>query len=229
VSHLHIPDGVLPAWLWAPGLAIAVLALLASAWLAPRRTPQQVAYQGAIGALALAAMAVQIPLGLFDYHLTLAGPVGVLLGAAGAFQVMFVASAILAFVGHGGLTVIGLNALLLGAASTIARPIYAVAIRGGRSPGVAIAIATAVGQTISGGLWLAIVSVAIRSPMWSEPGEPGAQRVGLLTGIAVPMWLIGVAAESAVAFGIARFLGRVRPDLLPEAGRVSSIGVKSGE
>ena len=131
MSHLHIPDGVLPAALWLPGLVTAVLLILVSARSLRQESPQQVAYQGALGALVLAAMAVQVPLGPIEYHLSLVGPIGVLLGPASSFQVMFVASAVLAFLGHGGLTVIGLNALVLGAGSALARPGYDMFRRSG--------------------------------------------------------------------------------------------------
>jgi len=39
-------------------------------------------------------------------------------------------------------------------------------------------------------------------------------RHAMLASIAVPLLLVGVVIESAVAFGIARFLERVRPDLV---------------
>jgi len=63
MSHLHIPDGVLPVGLWAPGLALALLLLALGAWAIRRRSAQQLAYQGALGALMLAVMAVEVPLG----------------------------------------------------------------------------------------------------------------------------------------------------------------------
>src|SRR5881296_2197690 len=100
MAHLHIPDGVLPVWLWGPGWAVAVLALVLM-WRSQRdRSPRRVAYEGALGALMLAAMAMEVPLGPVEYHLTLAGPIGVLLGPSGAFQAAFIASALLAFIGH---------------------------------------------------------------------------------------------------------------------------------
>ena len=106
MSHLHIPDGVLPPWLWASGvlLALLLLALSARAGGAPRGA--EIAFRGALGGIVLLAMAIEIPLGPIEYHLSLVGPAGVLLGPAGAFQVMFVVCAILAFARargiHGG-------------------------------------------------------------------------------------------------------------------------------
>ena len=223
MSHLHIPDGVLPVSLWATGLALALVLLIASARSLRRATPQQVAYRGALGALTLAAMAVQVPLGPLEYHLTLVGPIGVLLGPAAAYQVVFVASAVLAFVGHGGFTVIGLNAIILGAGAALASPVYRILSRA-RTPAAAMAAATGVSQAVSGALWLVLVGISLG--FWREKlAVDAGTRMSLFGAIAGAMWLIGVAVEAAVAFGIARFLARVRPDLLPQAGAAGARAV----
>jgi cobalt/nickel transport system permease protein len=205
MSHLHIPDGVLPVWLWATGWLVTLLAL----WRTGRHpAPQTIAYQGALGALMLAAMS--LPLGPLEYHLTLAGPIGVLLGPAGALQVAFVTSVILAMFGHGGLTVIGLNTLVLTVASTGAWAAYR--LWGGRMrPAWALASGTAAGQLVAGGVWFAIV--------WLASGPPGAARHGAVVLLALPLWLLGAAFEALVAWGVGRFLARVHPGLLPATGR----------
>lgn len=212
MSHLHIPDGILPPWFWGAGLAVALLLLARASRLARDASPQRIAYQSALGALMLAAMA--IPLGPFEYHLTLAGPMGVLLGGAGAFQVAFVVSVILAFMGHGGLTVVGLNALILGAAATLAHQTFVAIPR--LKPALALALATAVGQAFAGTLWLGIVAWAMRL---DAPRPQGGEMAHLapIAAVGIPLWLIGIVAESVVAFGIGRFLGRVRPELLGRA------------
>ena len=208
MSHLHIPDGVLPVLLWAPGLGLALLLLVLGARALRGASPQRLAYQSALGALVLAAMVVELPLGPLDFHLTLVGPVGVLLGAASVFQVVFVANAILALGGHGGLTVVGLNARVLGAGAVLARSVY-VAFAQRWGPTVALTVATAVTQIVSGALWLAVMAAAMHVQ------AVGPHRVKLVAGVAFPLYLAGIVIESAVAFGVARFVIRVRPDLLP--------------
>jgi cobalt/nickel transport system permease protein len=208
MAHLHIPDGVLPVAVWGPGLAVALLLLVLSAFMGRGASRQRVAYQGALGALMLAVMAVELPLGPFEYHLTLLGPVGVLLGPAATFQVVFVVNTILALVGHGGLTVVGLNALVLGAGGALARPTYAMLARRFAAP-VSMAGGTVVAQAVAGVLWLLVTAFGMRV------GTEGPVRTGLFAGVAFPMWLLGILLESAVAFGVARFIMRVRPDLLP--------------
>lgn len=221
--HLHIPDGVLPPWVWAPALVVSLLLLVISARTRAGGTRQHLAYQGALGALTLAAMAIELPLGPLEYHLTLIGPIGVLLGPPAAFEVLFVVNAILAMLGHGGFTVVGLNALVLGAGAGLARPAYVVLARR-FSPGTSLALATVCAQAISGALWLAVIGYALRGA-GTTAGQPApASRLGMVAGLAFPMWLVGIAVESVVAVGIGRFLARVRPDLLP-GSRVPSVGV----
>src|SRR5439155_24057530 len=144
MSHLHIPDGLLPFWLWGSGLLVALVLLVLSGRAA---NPQRVAYQGALGGLMLAANA--LPIGPLEYHLSLAGPIGILLGPLGAFQAAFAVSAILALLGHGGLTVVGLNTLVLGAGAAVARPVYGALARVMRVPW-AMAWSTAAGQAVPG-------------------------------------------------------------------------------
>jgi cobalt/nickel transport system permease protein len=227
MSHLHIPDGVLPLWLWAPGLVLALFALAGSVLRTRDAAPQGIAFRGALGGLMLVVMAVEVPLGPLEYHLTLAGPVGVLLGPAASFQVIFVVNSILALMGHGGLTVVGLNALVLGAGAALARPLYTALGRWLR-PAAALAASTAAGQALSGALWMLLVSLALRLGSGAAlPFEHGGGRATLLAAFALPLWIIGIVAESGVGFGLARFLERVRPDLLPQ-GAARQVGAAGG-
>ena len=224
--HLHIPDGVLSPWVWAPALAASLLLLVVSTRARAAGGRQHVAYQGALGALTLAAMAIELPLGPLEYHLTLIGPIGVLLGPAAAFEVLFAVNAILAMLGHGGFTVVGLNALVLGAGAALARPAYGALARR-FPPGTSLALATAIAQAASGALWLAVIGYALRGT--ATAGQPAAPaRLGIVAGLAFPMWLVGIVVESVVAVGIGRFLARVRPDLLPGLPRAATVAPGPG-
>lgn len=216
MSHLHIPDGVLPPPLWIGGFALALLLLVASSAAGRRGAPSRAGVQGALGALMLAVMSIPIPLFALEYCLTLAGPVGVLLGPAAAFQTVFVVSVILALLGQGGITVVGLNALVLGAA--------------------ALAGATALGQLASGALWFAVLGAAFGAdpsrpiPAGGHDGHVHGARLTLFAGITFVLWAVAVLVEAGIAFGVGRFLARVRPDLLPPAaGRgAASAGAPPG-
>lgn len=209
MSHLHLPDGLLPVWLWAPALGL-VVALLAATGRSVE--PRRVAYQGSVGAMMLAAMA--IPLGPLDYHLSLTGPVGVLLGPAASLQVVFVVSVVLAFVGHGGLTVVGLNALVLGVAAATSHLAFAALSRR-LSPPASLALASVVGQALSGLGWFGIVSLALFARHRPTSLEAAPPRLEVMGSVVIALWVVGVLVEAAVAYGVGRFLARVHPGLLP--------------
>lgn len=214
MTHLHVPDGVLPLALWAPGLAVALLLLVPSVRVTRRAGKPSPGFQAALGGLMIAVMSVPIPLFAMEYCLTLGGPIGVLLGPAAAFQTVFVVSVILALLGQGGLTVVGLNALVLGAGAAIARPTF-LALRGRMSAPAALAGATALSQLAAGLLWFGVLALAVRIDP-NFVADAHATRLSVLAGVTLVMWTLAIAIESVVAFGVGRFLGRVRPDLLPE-------------
>jgi ABC-type Co2+ transport system permease subunit len=97
---------------------------------------------------------------------------------------------------------------VLGAGGVLARPVYLACVRRWGPP-VALTVATAVTQIVSGALWLVVMAVAMHVQ------AVGPHRVKLVAGVAFPLYLAGIVIESAVAFGVARFITRVRPDLLP--------------
>jgi cobalt/nickel transport system permease protein len=219
MSHLHLPDGLLPVTVWGSALALAIALLALSGRVLRDQGPREVAFRGALGALVLAAMSLHLPLGPFEYHLSLLGPIGVLLGAAAGFQVVFVVSAMLALVGHGGLTVVGLNALVLGAGVAVARPVYAAVARGGRV-GLALACAAASSQAVAGTLWVVIVGIALRTQAATAPARRSPELLPLALGAVLALWVLGVVVEAFVAAGLGRFLARVKPELLPRSGRL---------
>ena len=226
MSHLHIPDGILPPLFWVSGLVITALLLIWSSSANRRSGPRELAFQSSLGGIMLAVMALPVPITAFDYCMTLAGPVGVLLGAGAAFQVSFVVTLILALLGQGGFTVVGLNALVLGLGAMAARPLY-LALVGGLGPARAMAAATALSQLMSTVCWSAILVASVRL----TPGVAGEHavaeslfRMWQQTGaaIVIPILALAVALESLLGYGLGHFLARVRPDLLPGPTRPSS-------
>lgn len=114
MAHLHLPDGVLPFYLWAAGYAV-VAGFLVLSWLKFLRAPNLVVFAraGFFAALMVVAMSFHVaPLG---YHLNLAALAGIVAGPAAALLACLFANVILALLGHGGITVIGLNTVTLGA------------------------------------------------------------------------------------------------------------------
>lgn len=230
MTHLHLPDGALPWWLWLPGAVIAVIILI---WVSRRHQAagaDRLALLGTMSAFMLAAMA--LPLGPLGYHLSLAPVVGILLGSGLAFISAAIVNLILALLGHGGLTVMGLNALVLGTAAALGRRIYLL-LESRFSPFWAAAVAAALAQVGSLMVFLVIVGV---SGLTENPADihraeshvPGLgslassrevwSRLGRFAALSLPFWVIGMVAESFVAGGIIGFLKRVSPGLIPNRG-----------
>jgi cobalt/nickel transport system permease protein len=234
VTHLHIPDGVLPWWLWVGGAAVAAVLLAAVSRRHRHDRRDRLALLGAFCALMLAAMS--LPLGPLGYHLSLAPLLGILLGGGLAFVGAFVANVILALFGHGGITVVGLNTLITGASAALAGAAYrGLARRGG--PFRAAALATVAGLGAALVLWLAVVAVAGLTPNPGHAahahlasgaagaGGAAAARTRLVrfAALSAPVWLIGIVAEALVCGGVVSFLAKVSPGLLGgPAGRRES-------
>lgn len=114
MSHIHIPDGVLPLWLWAAGwvgalIVVAMAGRLADTEEARRKVP----ILGVVAALMLVAMSSEIvPIA---YHINLTVLAAVLIGPVLALIAAFIVVTVLALLGHGGVTVIGLNTLVISA------------------------------------------------------------------------------------------------------------------
>jgi len=113
MSHLHIPDGVLPLWLWLVGLLLMITLLAFALALARKKEiRKKLPLLGFTAALMLIGMSLEVvPIA---YHLNLSVLAGILLGPAMAFIASFLVNFMLGLVGHGGLTVVGLNTLILG-------------------------------------------------------------------------------------------------------------------
>jgi cobalt/nickel transport system permease protein len=233
VSHLHLPDGVLPWWLWVSGFLVAGVLLAIISRRHREDRSDRLALVGALSALMLAAMA--LPLGPLGYHLSLAPLVGMLLGGGLGFVSACVVNAILAMLGHGGVTVIGLNALITGLAAALASRTYRMLAHRAR-PFWAAAIAAVTGLVGSLAAWLLVVGIASTTPGPAEfraesrhdvedvvlPRDTHGiawQRFGRLVALSLPFWIVGTLAEAAVAGGTVQFLTRVNPSLLPAHAR----------
>jgi cobalt/nickel transport system permease protein len=217
MTHLHIADGVLPVALWLLGLVLAAGLVGIVSFRHRHDRADRLTLLGALAAVMLAAMALPIgPLG----HLSFAPVVGILLGPGMGFVASALVNAILALLGHGGLTVVGLNALVLGAGTAAARPLFRLARRRLR-PGAAAALA-AVGSGLASvaALWL-VLAVAGLGPdaLHALPDEHEAHAAigstARFVALASPFWALGLAAEGVVSASVVGFLARVRPELLP--------------
>lgn len=168
MSHIHIPDGVLPLWLIAAGWAISFLGVALSAYLLRNRSDRSVPLLGVMAAMMLVGMSTEIvPIA---YHINLSVLAGIILGPAFAFPTALIVDLILALFGHGGITVVGLNTLVISSEMILGwlayRALLSLFLRIARKSAPAFASGIAVGLSlfISTLLLIGIVWVANLNP-----------------------------------------------------------------
>ncbi|MHB1167565.1 MAG: energy-coupling factor ABC transporter permease, partial [Carboxydocellales bacterium] len=156
MSHIHIPDGVIPpVWLLLgfvlTGLGIAVALFM----LKSRNSKEMVPKLGVVCALVLLAMS--IPLGPIPAHLNLTVFMGIILGPWLGFIAAFIINLLLGFAGHGGLSVVGINTLLIALETTLGYGIFTLLAKG-LTKVRAAALAVVFTLLLSNGLMLGVVS-----------------------------------------------------------------------
>ena len=200
MSHLHIGDGFLPWWLWIGGLVVALaLVLLASLRLKNQR--HLVPSVAVVAAVALVAM--NIALGL-PVHVNLAALAGIILGPLNGFLAMFIVNLFNALIGHGGLTVLGINSLLVGSEALVAGALFLLLGRAKRLlPNVAISVTVAL--LVSTLLVVVVAGIAgggleAMAGQEQESGDSGFLKTfGALMGLPMAVWLVAELGLSLLA------------------------------
>ena len=196
MSHIHIPDGVLPTWLWLAGW-ILTLALVGIAGRVASRVEmrRKVPLLGVVSALMLVAMSSEIiPIA---YHVNLTVVAGVLLGPVLAVIAAFVVEVVLSMLGHGGVTVLGLNTLIVAAEMVVGWALFRAGVRAlGRNRVRPSALVATV-------LTLALTTTALVGIVWIG-GESATSRE---TGALDPADLRFENPFSAGVFDIGLFSG----------------------
>ena len=148
------------------------------------------------------ASLIHVPLGPSSVHLILGGLAGMVLGTA-AFPALLVALLLQAvFFGFGGLTVLGVNAVILALPAVLVGEV--ARRRVSRSP-------LAVGA-LAGGLTV-MLSALVCAAILALSGEGLATMAQALVLAHLPVAVI----EALVTAAVALFLTRVRPDVMPVA------------
>jgi len=197
---MHISDGILSVPVWAAGYAgTAVLAAVTMRNMDMEEVPKI----SVITSVFFIASLIKVPAGPASIHLILNGLVGVVLGKR-AFAAIMLGIILQAIIfGHGGITVIGVNSLMMGGGALIAyfvwqqRHLFSFKKR----EFVFGALAGAVG-TISSGTILALALVTT-----GEAFKTIAETVLLAH---IPIMII----EALVVGSSAEFLNKIKPDIL---------------
>ena len=147
MSHIHIPDGIISWWIWVPALllVIGILFAIFKGWN-QEEARRLIPLAAMMSALMLITMSV--PLFIVPVHLTLAVLAGLMVGPKMAFLAILVVNTLLASLGHGGVTLIGVNTLIIGAEMFAGVMVYRLVSKGLSTLPSAM-IATVVGVSLS--------------------------------------------------------------------------------
>lgn len=228
MSHLHIPDGVLPLPWIAAGIGLtALFVYLALAALKRHDRARVVSRIATLSAVMLLAMSLPIP--LLGYHVNLTVLAGILAGPAEGFFAAFVTNLILGLMAHGGITVVGLNTLVTGLEVSLGWLIWRSLRRALRRPFAAAAVSTVIVLLISTTAMLGIVAgtqinpdLALHRHDHSEHADNAdhaddADHVGSLKAFAAVVYAtgaVGWAIEALVVGSVTEFIAKSRPDML---------------
>lgn len=232
MTHMHIPDGILPVWLWISGFLAMFLALGASLLrVRGMDMKMKVPLLGALSAAMLVAMSLEIvPLA---YHINLSVVTGILLGPALGFVAAFIANVMLALIGHGGITVMGLNTVILGAEAVLGHAVFSFLAKRFSLFWSAVA-ATIITLFLATGLLIGIVALSNTAPgsfadvhHHEEGAQEGPISVGRFAVMTLALGALGWLMEAAITGSVIRFIARVKPDLLQHV--LHKTGGRSGQ
>lgn len=185
MSHIHIPDGVLPLWIILLGWAVTGGVLLyISRRYVERELARKLPLVGVMAALMVVTQSISLP--PIGYHLNLTVLSSIILGPVLALIAAFLVNLILALFGHGGITVVGVNTFVFGTEMVLGYHLFhalraspvpissesANLLRQGLGVGVSAAAATMVSLLMSSLLMIGIVAASAIDPGWQAPHEP---------------------------------------------------------
>ncbi len=235
MSHIHLPDGVLPIWLWVSGyIAVILIWAILLRFMKKDSLTKRLPLLGMMAAVMVLGASVEIiPIA---YHVNLTVISGILLGPSLIFLATFVVNVILALFGHGGITVIGLNTLVLSIEGVVGYFLFRLFWRLLRRLTLATFLATFLALAISTFAMIGVISLG--TSHYEELIHQGKEGIiGFEFGkekeahptravpekevnlkrfisIILPLGFIGWVLEGVITVLVARYIRRLRPDLL---------------
>jgi cobalt/nickel transport system permease protein len=236
MSHIHLPDGVLPVWLWVSGYIVAILiGTILLRFIKKEDLTKRLPLLGMMAAAMVLGASVEIvPIA---YHVNLTVISGILLGPSLIFLATFVVNVILALFGHGGVTVIGLNTLILSIEGILGYFLFHLFWMVLKRLTPAIFLATFLSLLVSTFSMIGVVSLGAshyedlihqergkgiigfefgkEKQGHQEKGMPGKEvNLKRFIAIVLPLGFIGWVLEGIITALIARYIWRLRSDLL---------------
>ncbi|BAU40627.1 cobalt transporter CbiM [Leptolyngbya sp. O-77] len=220
---MHIPDGILPAPVCIGGYALAA-PLLGYALRKINRMPdvtEQIPKASLLTAAFFIASSIHIPIPPASVHLVLNGLLGAVLGyfAVPAIAIGLFLQAVM--FGHGGLTTLGVNTVMMGFPALIAAWVFRLRHQFGRRLGARLAdllfafLAGAIGLGLAAIIFFGLILATIPGGLDAQ-----AERVAVYGLVAshVPLAMI----EGVFTAMLVGFLQRVKPELLQDPTRSDS-------
>lgn len=207
MSHLHIPDGILSPFIWLPAWLLTFTIIFV---IIKNKNQDDLRRKIPFTAISAAIMllAMSVPLGFLPIHLSLASLVGILLGPAMGFMAVFSVNLILALAGHGGISIVGLNTLIIGSEIFISSFFFRKVLKKVPVlPRTFISVSLALLLSVSLMLLLVIKNLSADGhlPFHLEPGQ-----WSLLFAIITS----GVFIEALASAFIVRYFEKTRPDMI---------------
>lgn len=200
---MHLPDGIVPVGYAIAGYAgSAGLAALCLNRIARLPDPQALVPRAAlVAAVFFVGSLISLPVPPTSVHLMLSGLAGVLLGWF-ALPVVLIGLFFQAVMfGHGGLTTLGLNGLILGSPALLAFAVWRLAggDRRGRRTAAALGFALGAGGVIAA---ISIFAAIVLAGLPVQVDAAVERRAVAMLGLAhLPVALIeGVVTAAAVGF-----------------------------
>lgn len=218
MSHLHIPDGVLPLWLVIAGWTCTAL-LLAFCMYRVRSVEltRKIPLIGIISALMIVCMT--LPVIPFAYHVNLSVVAGIILGPALAFISIFIVDLIIAMFGHGGITVVGLNTVVIGAEAVLGYYLFQMfrLLMGSYSVGWSAGIAAVSSLILSTTVLVGLLYIAHINPsliIESESNVENGLNISVFVKTALALLFFGWMIEGVITGLVIKYVSGIRPDLI---------------
>lgn len=240
MSHIHIPDGVMPMWLVIIGwLATIIILYLCIKRVRSVQMGRKIPLIGVVSALMILGMTLEIiPIA---YHINMSVIAGIVLGPTLGFIAVFIVDLIIAMFGHGGITVVGLNTIIVGTEAVLGYYFFRVFLGtlgiGRLSAGMSAGLATVFSLIISTSFMIGVVYISQINPERAlhiyENGSPGKifslkkhredekqknqdNKIDIRTFAKTVLFLgvFGWILEAVITGFVIRYVSRVRPDLI---------------
>ncbi|MDO5652641.1 MAG: cobalt transporter CbiM [Brachymonas sp.] len=210
---MHVPDGILPLPFTVAGYAVSAAAAAFCIWkIKQRGDPREHIPKAALLAAAFfSASLIQIPIPPASVHLVLSGLLGAVLGYF-AFPAILVALFFQAVMfGHGGLTTLGVNGIIIGLPSLLSAMIFHMQARSANPSKGRTALfgfsAGAIATAVSVALFILFLYYTIPPHLDATVERSAIITLGLLH---IPV----IVVEGIVTALVVMFLRQTRPQLL---------------